>query len=470
MQKLSKTKIVATIGPSCWDDNVLKDMISSGLSVARINASFADFEELERVSKQIRRLSPKVAIMLDTKGFKIRVTGFENERELKRDQIIYIGSENSQREDTLKITYDSLHRDIQPGMKILLDDGNIQLEVLSIEQDVVQCKVLQGGILKPKKTVNIPSINLNFPTLTEKDEKDIIFAKENNFDLVSLSFVRGREDILKVRKLLEGSDIKILCKIENQEGIDNFDEILEETDGIMIARGDLGVETPLENVPILQKQMIYKCRAVGKPVIVATQMLESMRDNIRPTRAEVSDVANAVMDGTDALMLSAETSTGQYPVQVIQEMTKIAYSAESVMNPNPILGHTQASLETDEICKQVFDLTNSLDLKGVLVISQTGKTVASLSRHRLNIPIWEVSNSFLRIRQDLLLRGVNGYYLETISDDRDLCTQEAVETVYSYGELDLNDKIAIISGSSIRHKTNNTILEIVNIKDVLTRN
>ena len=469
MQEFSKTKIVATIGPSTWDDDILKQMINSGLQVARINASFADAAELERVSNQLRRLSPRLAIMLDTKGFKIRVTGFEKEFELRTNQEILLGSEENTREDILKVTYSNIHNSVSIGTKILLDDGNIQMEVVELREDLVLCKVLQGGILKPAKTVNIPSINLEFPTLTEKDRSDILFAKEHHFDLVSLSFVRNKEDILTVRKLLEGSDIKIISKIENKEGIINFDEILEETDGIMIARGDLGVETPLENVPVLQKQMIYKCRAKGKPVIVATQMLESMRDNILPTRAEVSDVANAVMDGTDALMLSAETSTGKYPVQVVKEMVKIAKNAESVMQASPIIGHTDATLETDEICKQVYDLTLSLNLKGVIVVSKTGKTIASLSRHRLNIPIWEIGTSLERLRQDSLLRGVKGFYLSELPTDRDECTQKTVETVYSYGELDLNDKIAIISGSSIRHRTNNTILEIVTVKDVLTR-
>lgn len=469
MQEFSKTKIIATIGPSTWDDDILKQMINSGMQVARINASFADAEELERVSSQLRRISPRIAIMLDTKGFKIRVTGFEKEFELKTNQEILLGSEDNNRMDILKVTYSNIHTSVSIGTKILLDDGKIQMEVIEIHGDLIRCKILQGGILKPGKTVNIPSINLEFPTLTEKDKNDILFAKEHNFDLVSLSFVRNKEDILIVRELLEGSNIKIISKIENKEGIINFDEILEETDGIMIARGDLGVETPLENVPVLQKQMIYKCRAKGKPVIVATQMLESMRDNIIPTRAEVSDVANAVMDGTDAVMLSAETSTGRYPVQVVKEMVKIAKNAESVMQTSPIIGHTDATLETDEICKQVYDLTLSLNLKGIVVVSKTGKTVASLSRHRLSIPIWEIATSLERIRQDSLFRGVKGYYISELPEDRDECTQKTIETIYSYGELDLNDKIAIISGSSIRHKTSNTILEIVTVKDVLTR-
>lgn len=469
MKEFAKTKIVATIGPSTWDKDTLKQMINNGLQVARINASFADTEEIERVSKLIREISPRISIMLDTKGFKIRVTGFENDIVLTKDQQVLITSETNDLPDTIKITYPHIEQEVTKGTKIMLDDGSIQIEVVAVQGDVVSCRVIQEGILKPKKTVNIPSINLNFPALTEKDKADILYAVELNLDFIAISFVRNKEDILQVKELIKDSPIQIIAKIENQQGVTNFDEILEIADGIMVARGDLGVETPLERVPILQKQIIYKCRAAGKPVIVATQMLESMRENMLPTRAEVSDVANAVMDGTDAVMLSAETSTGKYPVEAVKEMGKIAKSAEDAMFPNPIIGHTDASLETDELCKQVYDLSRSLSLKGVIVISQTGKTVASLSRHRLDIPIWSVSTSLTRLRQDGLLRGVKGYHLNELSMDRDICTERAVETVYSYGELDLNDKIAIISGSSIKHRASNAILEIAVVKDVLTR-
>jgi len=265
------------------------------------------------------------------------------------------------------------------------------------------------------------------------------------------------------------TDCKLIAKIENREGLENFDEILNYVDGVMVARGDMGVELPLEEVPIHQKQMIFKCRNVGKPVIVATQMLESMRESKRPTRAEVSDVANAIMDGADAVMLSAETSTGKYPVEAVSTMNSIALKVENVLRPQKILGNTNASIETDELCRLVFDLTEKINLKGIVVISITGKTVRSLSRHRLNVPIWEITDSIRQIRQSSLLRGVKSYYLEKFPTDRDQVISHCVETVYSYGELDLNDKIAIISGSSVKNKSTNTILEIVEVKDVITQ-
>ncbi len=229
----------------------------------------------------------------------------------------------------------------------------------------------------------------------------------------------------------------------------------------------MGVELPLWEVPIIQKQMIYKCRCAGKPVIVATQMLESMKENLRPTRAEVSDVANAIMDGCDSVMLSAETSTGKYPSQAVKMMDDIAVKVENVLKPQIVEGLTQASIDTDVMCKYIFDITSQLNIKGVVILSQSGKTSQSLARHRLNIPIWEVGNNIVRIRQNSLLRGVKGYYLKELPGDRDIAVEKAVECIYSYGELDLEDKIAIISGSSITNKSNNTILEISTVKDII---
>lgn len=470
MKEFAKTKIVATIGPSSWDKNVLKEMILNGLSIARINASFADFDELNRVSSTIREISPRVAIMLDTKGHKIRVAGFDEKKVLRSGDTVVIVPENfngniSQRH--IAITYPYLHNEISRHSNILLDDGNITLSVDDIRGDQIICKIVNGGTLLPGKTVNIPGVNLNFPSLSEKDKNDIKFALEHNFDFISASFIRNTDDILNIREIIGKAETKLIAKIENKEGIDNFDEILPLVDGVMIARGDMGVELPLEDVPIHQKQIIYKCRNIGKPVIVATQMLESMKDNTRPTRAEVSDVANAVMDGADAIMLSAETSTGKYPVEAVRTMNRIASRVENVLNPQKVFGYTDASVETDELCKSVFDITQNIALKGVIVISETGKTVRSLSRHRLTIPIWEISDNINRVRQSNILRGVKTYYVKSFSKDRDNAIVQSVETVYSYGELDLNDKIVIISGSSIRNKSKNTILEIVEVKDII---
>lgn len=460
MKNYSKTKIIATIGPSSWEAPVLKEMYSAGMDIARINASFADSNELERVSNTLRDISPRIGIMLDTQGHKIRVTGLDHEIKIEGEVSI---------PNTFSITYPDLYKDISVGTRILLDDGNIQLVVKAIQNTEVICNVTQPGILKPNKTVNIPDINLNFPAITEKDKTDILFAVEHKFDFLSLSFIRNKEDILAVRELIGDSQIQLIAKIENVQGAENFDEILEVTDAIMVARGDLGVEIPFEKVPILQKQFIYKCRQAGKPVIVATQMLESMKEALQPTRAEISDVANAVMDGADALMLSVETSTGKNPVASVMTMQKIAKEAESVLQQSPIYGHTSAPLEVDELCRNLCDISESMKLKSIIVISNTGKTILSLSRHRPNAPLWEISNSVERIRQDSLLNGVTGLYIKELPQDRDECTQHVVELIYEQGELDLNDKIAIISGSSIRHNHTDAILEIVQVKNVLSR-
>ena len=472
MREFAKTKIVATIGPSSWDKTILKDMIFNGMDVARINASFADFAELERVSKDIKELSSRVAIMLDTQGHKIRTTGFTNEIVLKNnDKVAIIPQNRIKKNETdnihIRITYDTLHEDVSRSATILLDDGNIVLTVEDIKDDEVICTVEEGGVLKPKKTVNIPNSHLRFPVLSEKDTEDIKFAVKNEFDFISASFIRNVQDVAQVRKVMGQTNVKLIAKIENREGLDNFDQILPLVDGVMIARGDMGVEIPLQEVPIFQKQLIYKCRVVGKPVIVATQMLESMTENIRPTRAEVSDVANAIMDGCDAVMLSAETSTGRYPVECVKMMNSIALSVENVLRPQKVDGDTNASTETDELCKSVFDLVNTIPIKGVIVISLSGKTVQSLSRHRLMVPIWEIGKEIKRVRQNSLLRGVKGFYINDLPEDRDSAVKQSVQCVYSYGELDLEDKIAIISGSSIKNRSINSILEIANVKDIL---
>lgn len=469
MQNISNTKIVCTIGPASWDEPILREMIDAGMQIARINASFADAAELEEVSTRIRGISPRVAIMLDTKGHKIRVDGFDKEIDLKTGETVTLVSQTDSKVPVggIVVTYPTLHKDVVIGTKIYLDDGTMELEVESINGTSVTCKIVAGGMLKPRKTVNIPNTHLSFPTLSAKDKRDIKTAIKLNFDIISASFVRNKKDIQVIRKLMGETDIKLIAKVEDHEGVQNFDEILEVVDGIMIPRGDLGVELPLEKVPILQKQYIAKCRDIGKPVIVATQMLESMREHNRPTRAEVSDVSNAVMDGTDALMLSAETSTGKYPVESIKTMIKIAKETENVLLPNTVYGRTDASEETDVLCRAVPKLVDDLNLKGVIVLSKTGRTVRSLSRHRLKTPIWEISANPRLLRQSNLLRGVTGFYIKEFKKDRDISIRRAIEIVYAQGSLELLDKVAIISGSSITNKNTNSILEISTVKNII---
>jgi len=468
MRQIAKTKIIATIGPASWDRKILEEMINQGMDIARINASFADHNELLKVSQLIRDISPRVAIMIDTEGHKIRVSGFNEDIRLEENQLLPISGDRSI-PNCLHVNYPSLHEDVIRGTEILIDDGNLKVVVQDIQKNVLITKVVQGGILKKQKTVNIPNAHLKFPVMSEKDKTDITFAVKNNFDFISASFIRNKEDLLEIRKLMVDSKTKLIAKIENGEGVKNMDEIINEADGIMIARGDLGVELPMERVPIIQKKIIYKCRLKGKPVIVATQMLESMKESITPTRAEVSDIANAVMDGTDVVMLSAETSVGKHPIESVETMNRIAIEAESVLKPQEVFGHTDASDETDEACRNVLQLTERLKLKGIIVLSKTGKTVASLSRHRLKVPIWTITSDPTLIRQMNIFRSVKSFYSKTFPKDRDECTERAVSTVYSYGELEINDKVAIISGSSLRYESPNTTLEIVTVKDVLGR-
>jgi pyruvate kinase len=444
-------------------------MIGGGMDLARVNASFADYDELKRVKESIHSISPRISMILDTMGNKIRTTGFKDPISVtKGDTLILIPIEQDITQDSeIQITYSNLYNDISRGAKILIDDGNLVLKVDDIQDKSVICTVENDYVIKRRKTVNIPNQELSFPDLTQKDIQDIKYAVDLKYDFVALSFVQNANVVKKAQELIGESGINIISKIENQAGVDNFDEILAVSDAIMIARGDLGVEMSYEEIPIIQKQLIYRCRAAGKPVIVATQMLESMKKSPNPTRAEVNDVANSIIDGTDAVMLSAETSTGEYPVKSIDTMNKIALTTENVLTPQMVYGYTNATKDTDEICKSVFNLTNTLDLKAILIISQTGKTANSLSRHRPIIPIFEVSNNIQRVREDNLLRGVKCYYSENLSEDRDISVENAVEIIFSYGELDFNDKIAIISGSTIKNKDSNTILEIATVKDII---
>lgn len=469
MQNLAATKIVATIGPASWDNDILHEMIKNGMQIARINASFADQEELGRVSTQIRKLSSKVAIMLDTMGHKVRVGDMEGVKEFEKGKKVTIVSKDQNKlpSDTISTTYPNLFQYVKEGDSILIDDGNVRLTVSSVLGQEIVCSVEQGGSVKKGKTVNIPNVHLDFEPLNEKDRADIQFAIENNFDLISASYIRNMEDVLVIRELLGDSKIKLIAKIENAEGVENFDRILGVVDGIMVARGDLGVELPLEQVPILQKQFILKCRQRGKLSIVATQMLESMRENSRPTRAEVSDVANAIMDGTDAVMLSAETSAGKYPVEAVRTMNRVAYEAEKVLRPQLVTGRTDASEDTDTLCKYIFSMVNDLNLKGVISLSQSGKTLRSLARHRLNVPIWNVSPNPRLIRQLNSFRGVHGVYIKDFRNDRDETIVAATEVVYAQGNLELSDKIAIISGSSITNKGINSIIEISTVREIL---
>ncbi|MBN1618249.1 pyruvate kinase [Candidatus Dojkabacteria bacterium] len=460
-----KTKIVATIGPSTWEDQTLKKMISYGMTVARINASFADHAELERVSTQLRKLSDGIGIMLDTQGHKIRINKFEGTKTLEVGQIVKIG--NKEGDFDIWVDYKNFLSDIQPSQTILLDDGTKKLTIKSIENDCAMCEVVIGGELLPLKTVNLPDSHLSFPPLSEKDKLDIEYAIENNFEYIAASFIRNTSDVDSIKKLIGDSPVKIIAKIENSEGVENFDSILRSVDGIMIARGDLGVELEAQKVPALQKKMIKKCRSEGKVVIVATQMMESMRENSRPTRAEVSDVANAVFDGCDAVMLSAETSTGKYPSEAVEWMAKICIEAENSNMPELILEKTAASIETDSVCRCALELSYELPISKIVIGSKSGLSVMSVARHRPNVPIIAFVNSKMLSGQLNLVRGVIPVFIETeFPADRDWLVRVLSEYGVKKNLLNPADLVVLLCGSGVAGKYQNSILEVARVFDV----
>ncbi|WMT39548.1 pyruvate kinase [Paenibacillus sp. D2_2] len=415
---MRKTKIVCTIGPSSESLENTKKLIMAGMNVARLNFSHGDFEEHGNRIKTIRQASKElgktIAILLDTKGPEIR-TGklLEEPIELVQDEFITLTTEEILGDkNRISITYKELPGDVKVGSTILIDDGLIGLTVEEVQGTEIKCRIVNGGTIKSKKGVNVPGVNISLPGITEKDANDIKFGVEQGIDFIAASFVRKANDVLEIRKLLESMNathIQIISKIENQQGVDNLDEILEVSDGLMVARGDLGVEIPAEDVPLVQKLMIEKCNRVGKPVITATQMLDSMQRNPRPTRAEASDVANAILDGTDAIMLSGETAAGKYPVESVQTMSRIAEKAESALDYHGILVKQRIAQETtvtEAISQAVTTSALELNAKAIITSTETGYTARMVSKYRPQAPIVAVTTQDQTLRRLALNWGV----------------------------------------------------------------
>lgn len=415
---MRKTKIVCTIGPSSESLDNTKKLIMAGMNVARLNFSHGDFEEHGNRIKTIRQASEElgksIAILLDTKGPEIRTGKLKEEPiELEQDEFITLTTEEILGDkDRLSITYKELPGDVEVGSTILIDDGLIGLTVVDIQGTEIKCRIVNGGTIKSKKGVNVPGVNISLPGITEKDANDIKFGIEQGVDFIAASFVRKASDVLEIRELLEkhnATHIQIISKIENQQGVDNLDEILEVSDGLMVARGDLGVEIPAEDVPLAQKRMIEKCNRVGKPVITATQMLDSMQRNPRPTRAEASDVANAIFDGTDAIMLSGETAAGKYPVESVLTMSRIAEKAESALEYREIFikqSNAQQTTVTEAISQAVANSALELNAKAIITSTETGYTARMVSKYRPKAPIIAVTTVDQTCRRLALNWGV----------------------------------------------------------------
>lgn len=419
--KIKMTKVVCTIGPKSEKKEVLKELVLSGMNVMRLNFSHGDHEEHGARIKTIREISKEtgkhVAILLDTKGPEIR-TGSHAEGDVKYDlvegQDFIVTTDYSFKgtPEKISVSYPGMTKDLKPGDTILVDDGLIGLEVKEIKGEEIFCKVKNSGALGQKKGVNLPGVSVSLPALAEKDKADLKFGCEVGVDYIAASFIRKASDVAEVRRVLDdngGENIKIISKIENQEGIDNFDEILELSDGIMVARGDLGVEIPVEEVPCAQKMMIRKCNRAGKVVITATQMLDSMIKNPRPTRAEANDVANAILDGTDAVMLSGETAKGKYPLAAVEVMNKIAKKVDATIPPFYVEGVINKHDITTAVAEGSADISERLNAKLIVVGTESGRAARNMRRYFPKANILAITNNEKTANQLILSRGVIPY-------------------------------------------------------------
>ena len=391
---MRKTKIIATLGPVSNSPEMVKKLIETGMNAVRINFSHGSHEShgetINTVKKVREELGMPIPLILDTKGPEIRTKVLKEEPvKLEKGNKFILTTDDIEGDATkVSVTYEDFAKDLSVGATVLIDDGLIELKVLEINGNDVVCEVINSGMLGSRKGINLPNVSIKLPALTEKDIDDIKFGVKMGFDYIAASFIRSASDVLSIRKVLEengGSDIKIISKIENREGVDNIDSILEVTDGIMVARGDLGVEIPFEEVPIIQKQLIDKCKAKGKLVVTATQMLESMITNPRPTRAEASDVANAIFDGTDAIMLSGETAKGSFPVEAVNAMVRIATKIESSIDyVEKFYNNATAKTTniTDAISYATCTTANDLNAPCIVAVTKSGLTVREVSKYR----------------------------------------------------------------------------------------
>lgn len=462
MKNLRRTNIVGTIGPASESEEMLTKLISTGLNVTRINFSHGGYEEnavkIDTIKKVRKDLNKPIGLMLDTKGPEIRTGKLESGDEkvvIEEGQTFtFLYDDVIGNNTKTSIGYKNLYQDVMPGAKILVDDGAIEFEVVEIKDKDIICKAINTGRLGSRKTVNVPGLKLNLPALSQKDIDDITKGVKAGFDFIAASFVRRASDVQEIRKLLDdngGKDVQIISKIESQEGIDNFEEILELSDGIMVARGDMGVEIPMEQVPVVQKHFIKRCNAVGKPVITATQMLESMTSNPRPTRAEVSDVANAVYDRTSCIMLSGECAMGKYPVECVDTMVKISKTIENSVNYwKRFITKGSYAEKSDNIEKSIAYATcamaEHIDADAIATYTHTGNSVRKLSGMGAGCPIIAVTDNEKTFHQLSVAWNVMPILVEGEATPEDTLLQ-GIAVLKSNGTLDEGDVVVLSGGA-----------------------
>ena len=466
---MKNTKIVSTIGPSTDTKKQIDRLIDAGVDVIRQNFSHVDHEQHGKIFDRIRQTSEKTAVMADTKGPEIRLRQVKEGTVLKEEHKVQLTTEDIEGdENKLSVNYETFLEHIEPGDEIRIDDGKIELQVEEVNETAT-CQILYGGEVSSRKAVNVPGKDIGLSAPTEKDKKDIRFAAEKGYDFISLSFVKEASDVEEVRELLEekGSEAHIISKIEHRKAVENFDEILEASDAIMVARGDLGVELPAAKLPMMQKEMIEKCNKAGKPVITATQMLESMTENPTATRAEISDVANAVLDGSDAVMLSGETAIGDYPVKTVEFMSDVVEEAEQTMK-----GRTHHTVKDrpestrEIICKNVWQAARDSETDYIIAHTSSGSTARNISKFRPETPIIAFADSERVERQLKLAWGVRPYY-EEFPDNVEGMLEASAKRMKSLNLADDETELVMSAGVPTRVTGTTNMLQIRTVRSIL---
>lgn len=473
MEQKKFTKIVATISDKRCDVDFIRQLYEEGMNVVRMNSAHLDREGFLKIINNVRAVSNRIAILIDTKGPEVRTTVAENNSiELKTGSTIKVtgNADLISTKDCLSVNYQYFVRDLKIGDDILIDDGEMDLKVISKDDKFLTCEVLNDGTIGSRKSVNVPGVRINLPSLTEKDRNNILFAIEQNLDFIAHSFVRSKHDLLDIQEILDThkSSIKVISKIENQEGVDNIDEIIQYSYGIMVARGDLGIEVPQERIPGIQRKLIRKCVKAHKPVIVATQMLHSMIENPRPTRAEVNDIANAIYYRTDALMLSGETAYGKYPVEAVRTMAKIALEAEKTKMPeNDIPIEFKDGDATSYLAHAAVQAGKHIDISAIITDTFSGLTARYLASYRGTDPIIAFCYAERASRELALSYGVYSFYKEELVGNEKTYFVTLLQNIIDREIIYLDDKLCYLSGP-ISGSYGTTFLEINTAKTLLS--
>lgn len=448
---LKRTKIVATISDKRCDVDFIKKLYEAGMNVVRLNTAHMNNDQAEKVIQNVRAVSDKIALLVDTKGPEIRTSANGSELVVKTGDRIKLSGDphGSSSGDHLIVSYPGIVTEVPVDSCILIDDGDIELKVIEKTCDYLLCIVDNPGTIKLRKSINIPGVHINLPSLTEKDIEFVKFAIENQLDFIAHSFVRRKEDVIEIKKILEQhqSPIKVIAKIENQQGVDNIEEILDHSYGIMVARGDLGIEIPAEKIPIIQRRIVKKCIESKKPVIIATQMLHTMIEHPRPTRAEISDISNAIYQRADAIMLSGETAYGAYPIEAVNIMTRVAQEVEANLEPDPKQKLIRINNEvTATLARSAVRACASLPVKAIIVDTLTGRTGRYLAAFRGKIPVFAMCYKPQVMRQLALSYGVLAEYMEPRTTREHFLT-DSILLMEERGKFKPDDLVLVIGGS-----------------------